>query len=249
MKKTTKTKYKMDTGEVYLENQDKKYILKVRDMVDEEKPREKLIECGPNSLTSGELLAIVLNTGTKKEEVLTMSNRILKEYGSKILTFETDPKVISKELNIPIVRACQIVACFEIGRRFFQPTTNGQQTIRTAKQAYNYLKDMGKLSKEHLRGIYLNSHYKIIHDEVISVGSLTASIVHPREVFRPAIEHSAAAIIIAHNHPSGTTKPTKSDIEITKQLVETGKIIGIDLLDHIIIGKNKFTSINLEELN
>ena len=102
---------------------------------------------------------------------------------------------------------------------------------------------MGDLSKEHLRGVYLNSHYRVIHDEVISVGSLTANIVHPREVFRPAIEHAAAAFIIAHNHPSGNIKPTISDIEITDQLIKSGKILGIELLDHVIIGKNKYFSI------
>jgi len=94
-----------------------------------------------------------------------------------------------------------------------------------------------------VRGLYLNSRYRLIHDEVISVGSLTANIVHPREVFRPALEYSAVAVIIAHNHPSGSVKPTEEDVEITKQLVKAGKILGVDLLDHIIIAKNKFTSI------
>jgi len=237
----------MQTNESFLDNADKKYILRVRDLPEENRPREKLIECGPGILSSAELLAVVLNTGTTKEEILVMSNRLLQEYGSKLVTFNTNPKALAEEFKIPLVKACQIVACFELGRRFFQQPGGGQIIIRTAKQAHNYLKDMGSLTKEHLRGIYLNSHYRVIHDEVISVGSLTANIVHPREVFKPAIAHSAAAVIVAHNHPSGTVKPTTSDIEITKQLVEAGKILGIDLLDHIIIGKNSFVSISLEK--
>lgn len=179
-------------------------------MPDEDKPREKLIKHGPSVLSIHELLAIVLSVGTRKEEVLTMSSRIIKEYGEK--------SIINQTKGRPI-------------------------TIRTPKQAYEYLKDMRELSKEHLRGLYLNSRHVVIHDEVISIGSLTANIVHPREVFKPAIEYSAVAVIIAHNHPSGTIKPTKSDIEITKQLLKAGKILGIDLIDHIIIGKNKFISI------
>ncbi|HPM75414.1 MAG TPA: JAB domain-containing protein, partial [Saccharofermentans sp.] len=119
-------------------------------------------------------------------------------------------------------------------------------TIRNAKSAYDYLKDMQSLPKEQLRGLYLNSRYGLIHDEVISVGTLTSSIVHPREVFRPAIEHSAAAIIIAHNHPSGSSKPTSGDMEVTNQLVKAGRIIGIELLDHIIIGKSGFTSVPVD---
>ena len=241
-----KPSYKIKSNEKVLDNSDKKYVLKVRDLAEEDRPRERLVECGPAALSAAELLAIILNSGTVKEEVLTMSDRVIKEYGNKILAFETDPKIISKELDVPIVKACQIVACFELGRRFFQQPKYGQITIRSAKQAFNYLKEMGDLSKEHLRGLYLNSHYRLIHDEVISVGTLTANIVHPREVFRPAFEHSAAAVIIAHNHPSGDVKPTEADIEVTKQLMAAGRNLGIDMLDHIIIGKNKFFSINLD---
>jgi len=224
---------------------DKQYVLKIKDLDEEDKPREKLIKYGPDVLSAAELLAIILNTGTKKEEVMNMASRLLKEYGEKTIINQTRPAVLEKELGVPLVKACQIVACFALGRRFFQETNGGAVTIRTAKQAFNYLKDMRDLPKEQLRGLYLNSRYRLIHDEVISVGSLTANIVHPREIFRPAIEYSAAAVIIAHNHPSGSAAPTKSDIAVTGQIREAGRILGIDLLDHIIIAKNKFTSIPL----
>lgn len=236
--------YQLQSNNIILtENIGKRYILKIKDLPEEDKPREKLLKYGSGSLSASELIAIVLNVGTKKEGVLAMSNRILKEYGEKSIINQSNPKILNDELDIPIIKACQIVACFELGRRFFRKRTGGAITIRTAKQAFQYLFDMRDLPKEQLRGLYLNSRYRLIHDEVISVGSLTANIIHPREIFKPAIEYSAAAIIIAHNHPSGSSKPTKSDLEVTAQIVKAGEILGIDLLDHIIIAKNKFTSI------
>jgi DNA repair protein RadC len=102
---------------------------------------------------------------------------------------------------------------------------------------------MRDLPKEHLRGLYLDTHYQLIHDEVISIGSLTSNIIHPREVFRPALEYSASAVILAHNHPSGVAKPSEADILITRQIVEAGKILGISLLDHVIVTKTKFESV------
>ena len=235
--------YVTQENELILDNQDKEYILKIKDLPTEEKPREKLTKYGSSVLSTSELLAIVLGVGTKKEGVLQMSSRLLKEYGEKAIVNETDPKVIAETLDIPLIKSCQLVACFELGRRFFKTSKGRSAIIRTPKQVYEYLKDMRDLPKEHLRGIYLNSRYRLIHDEVISIGSLTANIVHPREVFRPALEYSASAVILAHNHPSGSAKPSQADIEITKQIVKAGKILGVDLLDHIIITKNKFASI------
>ncbi|HNX10681.1 MAG TPA: DNA repair protein RadC [bacterium] len=222
---------------------DKKYILRVKDMVEDERPREKLIKEGVAALSVAELLAVVLGVGTKKEEVFSMSSRLLREYGERTIAFEKDPKLIEKELKIPEAKSCQIVACFELGRRFFQKKPGGSVTIRTAKQAYDYLKDMGSLPKEQFRGLYLNTHYQVVHDEVISIGTLDAAIVSPRDVFRPALEYSAAAIVIAHNHPSGSLKATRPDVEITNKLVEAGQILGIEVLDHLIIANNKFASI------
>jgi len=105
---------------------------------------------------------------------------------------------------------------------------------------------MRALSKEHLRGIYLNAHYKVIHDEVISIGTVDANIIHPREVFRPAVERSAVAVILVHNHPSGVVEPSDADVAITKQLIQAGKLLGVDLIDHVIVTKDKFLSIPVE---
>jgi DNA repair protein RadC len=240
---TIQNRYLFADHDLILDNEDKKYVLKIRDLADEDKPRERLIKYGPSVLSAAELLAVVLNVGSKKEEIMTMTARIFKEYGEKNISNQFDPRELEKDLKVPLTKACQIVACFELGRRFFKNNNGRQISIRTAKQVYNYLQDMHNLPKEQLRGLYLNSRYCLIHDEVISIGTLTANIIHPREVFAPALACSAAAVIIAHNHPSGNPKPTGQDLAITKQLTEAGKILGIDLLDHIIIAGNKFLSV------
>lgn len=240
---TNTTLYTLSDANFVVAPESDSYVLKLRDLPKEQKPREKLITYGPDVLQVNELLAILLNVGTKKEEVFAMSNRILREYGEKSIVHQTNVKRLMEELDIPETKACQIVACFELGRRFLTEGTGRAITIRTPQQAYAHLKDMGSLPKEHLRGLYLNNHYKLIHDEVISIGSVTANIVHPREVFRPALEYAASAVVLAHNHPSGDASPSTEDIEITQQLAEAGELIGIELLDHIVITKEGFGNV------
>jgi DNA repair protein RadC len=224
----------------------KSYVLKIKDLPKDEQPREKLIRYGPAALSVVELLAIILNTGSKQENVLALSRRVIKDYGEKALIYQRNVDKISKDLHMPQGKAAQIVACAELGRRFFDKESHGLPIVRTAKDVYNYLREMQNLPKEHLRGLYLNSHFQVIHDEVISIGTINANIIHPREVFRPAIEYGAVALILAHNHPSGITTPSDADIEVTKQLVAVGKVLGIDLLDHLIISKGMFISIDIK---
>lgn len=224
----------------------KQYTLTIKDMPTEDKPREKLAHYGPSALSVQELVAVILTTGTKKEGVMSMASRIIKDYGEKTLAGQRDAAAMAKDLDIPLIKAMQIVACAELGRRFFDKSISGPQTIRTAKDVYDYLYDMRNLPKEHLRGIYLNTHHRIVHDEVISIGTINGNLIHPREVFKPAIEHGAAAVILAHNHPSGIVTPSQADIEITKHIIEVGKIIGIPVVDHVIIVADKFISIDVE---
>jgi len=222
---------------------DGQYVLRVRDLPTEDKPREKLAKYGPSTLSMAELVAILWGVGTRKEDVLEMSRRILKEYGEKAILHETNPEKVAETLMIPANKAYQLVAGVELGRRFFEKRGERPVYVRTAGQAYHYLNDMGGLKKEQLRGLYLNSRYQLIHEETISVGSLTANIVHPREVFQPAIEHGAVAVIIAHNHPSGDLDATSADLEVTSQLHAAGSILGIDLLDHLIITDTGYKSL------
>lgn len=225
----------------------KSYPLKVRDLPNHDKPREKLLELGPKSLGLSELLAIVLMTGTKKEDVLSMSSRVIKEYGKSIFSNPSlDLKKLSVDLDIPITKICQIIACGELGKRLFDKNINGVKTIRTADDVYDYTKDMHGLSKEHLRGLYLDTHNRIIHDEVLSIGTINSSIIHAREVFKPAIEYGAAAFILVHNHPSGISTPSESDKTITEQIIKAGKVLGIALLDHVVVTRDSFTSVPVE---
>lgn len=231
----------MTTGNV-----DRQYVTKFRDLPDLDKPREKLEEHGPKALTLAELLAVVLNVGTKKENVMEMSQRILREYGNSALADQADVKKLAAELNLSLGKASQLVACMEIGRRLYRRNDSGLAVIRTAKDLYDYVKDMHGLPKEQLRGLYLDTHNRVIHDEVISIGTINTNIVHPREVFKPALEYGAAAVVLVHNHPSGVSTPSLADIEITKQLISAGKIIGINLLDHVVVSRDGFTSIDVQ---
>ncbi|MEN9621870.1 MAG: hypothetical protein RLZZ67_304 [Candidatus Parcubacteria bacterium] len=228
---------------IFTEGAVRQYIYKLRDMPDADKPREKLIVHGPGMLTVVELLAVILNTGTVKEDVLMMASRIIREYGEKSFASFDDASKISEKLNIPIIKACQMVASSELGRRFFKKSGGRNISVRNAKEVSLYVRDMHALPKEYLRGIYVNNHHQIIHDEVLSMGTIDANIVHPREVFKPAFEYGASAVILVHNHPSGVITPSQADIDITKQLVGAGKIMGIALIDHVIVGKGKFVSV------
>lgn len=237
--------YNIKDSNLFLDNTLKEYVLKIRDLPVDMKPRERLIKRGPEALSIQELLAVILGTGNKNEDVLEMSGRIIREYGEKSIIAERDADRLSNNMNIPLTKACQIIACGEIGRRLYERNPMGFTVIRNAKDTYEYLKDMHNLPKEHLRGLYLNSHNRIIHDEVISIGTINTNLVHPREVFRPAIEYSSVAIVLAHNHPSGNILPSGDDIAITEQLIKAGKIIGINILDHVIITKDSFMSIKV----
>jgi DNA repair protein RadC len=225
--------------------QPRKYVGRIKDLPENEKPRERLLKNGSEILSVSELLAVVFGTGTKKESVLEMTSRIVREYGDKGLAHERDPKKLSEELDIPLNKAMQIVACFSLGRRVFK-STGTNVFIRSAEDAFEYLADMRNLPKEQLRGLYLNSRYQLIHDEVISMGTLTSNVVHPREVFQPALQYAAAGIVIVHNHPSGDSSPTEADKEITEQLIQAGKILGIDILDHVVVTKDSYKSVQAD---
>lgn len=222
------------------------YPLLLRDLPSEERPREKLQAQGPEALTIADLTALLLVTGTTKEDVREMTTRIIKEYGDKAVFSERDPHKLSRETGIPLAKAMSIVAAGEIGRRLYDRTSSGFTTIRNAQDVFDHLIEMRTLPKEQLRGIYLNVHNRVIADEVISMGTVNSNVIHPREVFRAAIEYNAVAVILAHNHPSGEVTPSAEDVEITRQLVQAGKILGIRVLDHVIITKDAFASVKVD---
>lgn len=238
-----KSSYNIDSRAWILDNPARRYVLKVHDLPPQEKPREKLLTLGPDALSTQELLAALLNTGTTKEGVLAMSARIMKEYGEHSVMHARNPTVLAENIGIPLGKAIQIVAAAELGRRFFERNGANMRTIRTASDVFDHVADMRELPKEHLRGLYLNAHYRLIHDEIVSIGTVDMSIIHPREVFKPALSYSAAAVILVHNHPSGLLEPSDTDMRVTTQLIDAGKLLGIDLIDHIIVTKDAFASI------
>ncbi|HET7060257.1 MAG TPA: DNA repair protein RadC [Candidatus Saccharimonadales bacterium] len=240
----TSTDYAVTDHDLVFTETDPQYVLRVKDLPEDERPRERMLHSGATNLSVAELVAILWGVGNRNEDVLAMARRTLREYGEKAIASEFNPQRLSQTAEISLNKACQIVASLELGRRFYARQTSGRPVhVRNAKQAYQYLKEIGTNQKEQLRGLYLNSRYRVVHDEVISIGSLTSNVVHPREVFQPAIERGAVAIILAHNHPSGQLEPTTPDIHITEQLIAAGKVLGIELLDHLVITPGQYVSI------
>jgi DNA repair protein RadC len=218
------------------------YKIRILDMQKEERPRERLIKNGASALSDSELLAIILRTGSKKENVINLSQRILGEYNIKQLS-QINITQLMKVHGIKESKAAQISACFEIARRLESFNSIEKPKISSPEDVYRRLfPRMREQKKEMFIELCLDTKNQILKEEVISVGSLNANVVHPREVFKLALTESAAHIIVAHNHPSGDPTPSREDIEITKKLVETGNIMGITVLDHVIIGDGRHFS-------
>ncbi|MCZ7401376.1 MAG: DNA repair protein RadC [Candidatus Methanoperedens sp.] len=219
------------------------YKIRILDMQKEERPRERLIKNGASALSDSELLAIILRTGSKQENVINLSQRILGEYNIKQLS-QINITQLMKVHGIKESKAAQISACFEIARRLESFNSVEKPKISSPEDVYRRLfPRMREQKKEMFIELCLDTKNQILKEEVISIGSLNANVVHPREVFKLALAESAAHIIVAHNHPSGDPTPSREDIEITKKLVETGNIMGITVLDHVIIGDGKHFSL------
>ena len=209
--------------------------MKIKDLPKVDRPREKLEKYGPEKLSNSELLAILLGSGQKGINVVQLSKRILSKFSGDGLS-KADIKELKNTFGLGNAKACEIVACFELGRRLLQ---NKQSALLLSpKDVWDQLKDIRDNKKEHFVIFFLDTRNQEIKREIISIGSLNASLVHPREVFEPAVRYSAAQIIVAHNHPSGDPDPSEDDLVITKRLVEAGKIMGIEISDHMIVSKN-----------
>lgn len=200
---------------------------------------QKMQHSGAQSLSTSELFAVIIGHGTAHEPALVLCDRLFKEYGARRLPADVD--LLMRETGISRDIACRLVAAFEFTRRACPPP--GDVTIRTPGDVFTHAADMRTLRKEHLRGFYLNARNRVIHEETISIGTLTANLVHPADVFRPAIERAAAGVIVAHNHPSGDPEPSDHDLAITAQLAQAASILSIKLIDHVIIGENQFVSL------
>jgi DNA repair protein RadC len=221
--------------------------LKIMEMPLEERPRERLLQYGSSALSHAELLAILLRTGSHKESAIHLAQRILKDSGGLHQLVDMNVQELTQLKGIGQTKATQILASIELGRRISQSKLKQTYVIKSPEDAAKYMMEsMRHLQKEHFVVLFLNTKHHIIEHETLSIGSLNASIVHPREVFKAAIKRSSASIICLHNHPSGDPTPSPEDIQMTRRLTEAGEIIGIELLDHIIIADDQF--ISLKEL-
>lgn len=218
--------------------------MKVKDIPIDDRPREKLLLRGAQSLTDAELLAILLRTGTKGISVIEVAQSIIKKYGNLSALAHQSIESLKKANGVGNDKAATLTAAFEIVRRIeSQSKWFSNKKIKTPEDvAKIFIPLFRDEVKEKFIVICLNSANKIIRYEIISVGSLNSSIVHAREVFKVAIENNSANIILMHNHPSGNIEPSNEDIKVTKRLVESGKILDITVFDHIIIAGNSYLS-------
>lgn len=210
-------------------------------------PREKLIEKGPQNLRDAELMAILLNTGTKGKNVIELSRTILKKYPTKKLLSLTY-KDLAHINGIGPAKSCVFLAAFELTKRVLEVEDTNLPTIKDAKDAVAQLQKLRTVKKEHFVALYLNARNQLVYKETVSIGTLNASLIHPREIFKPALEQCAASLIVAHNHPSGDAEPSHDDMMVTKRIKEAGHIMGIELVDHIIITKNSFYSFQEKDI-
>jgi DNA repair protein RadC len=217
--------------------------MRIKDIPWYNRPGARLKKKGPDALSDAELFAIVIGRGSRSENAVDLSNRILKSFNFDRLS-SLSFNELKSEFNDQ-VPAMKVVSMFEIFRRTSKLESKGFKVkIKSAEDVYNYFKDeLACKNKEHFIALFLDTKNRIIGEEVISVGTLNSSIIHPREVFNPAIKASANSVVIVHNHPSGDCLPSKEDEEVTKMLNEAGRILGIKVLDHVIVGKDGFFGI------
>jgi len=216
----------------------------IHDLPESERPRERLRKFGAEALSAQELLALILGRGIPGESVTVTGQRLLSTFGNIKAISEASLEELAKVKGIGLAKASQIKAAFELAKR------KDGEAIKFSRKPVQYSEDVVKIiakdlkdkKKEHCKAILLNSRNQLVNIVDISIGSLTANILHPREIFKEAIQASAASVILVHNHPSGDCEPSEDDLKITKRVSEAGKILNIEVLDHLIIAKNGFLS-------
>ena len=227
------------------ENAPKPRRIGIRELPEEERPRERLLAFGAQALSAGELLAILIGSGSRRESALELAAMLLSREGGIAFLADCLPEELAGIRGIGNAKAARILAGIELGKRLAQRRREKPPAgMDCALQAAQLLMpDMRYLKKEHFRTVLLNVKNQVISVETIAVGGLSSAVVHPREVFMPAVRKSAGSILLAHNHPSGDPRPSSSDVELTKRLMEAGELLGIPVVDHIVIGDGKYVSL------
>ncbi|MGE5485392.1 MAG: RadC family protein [Ignavibacteriales bacterium] len=226
-------------------------LVRLKDLPDGERPRERVCRLGPEALSTAELLAVALRTGSGGKTALGLAQQLLslgretagpgRELGYLV---EAPVEEICSVRGMGPAKAAQVKAALELGKRAAAEAGHSRTSIRCPSDVGDLLvKEMKHLDKEQFRTVLLNTKNRVVGVEVISVGSLNESIVHPREIFKPAVRKSAAAVILAHNHPSGDPNPSAEDVNVTRRLIEAGQILGIEVLDHVVVGEERFVSL------
>ncbi len=212
--------------------------MKIKDLPKIERPREKLVAKGAENLKDKELLAILLGTGTEEKNVIEVAEQILGKYPiKKFLQLKYEDLIKIKGINS--AKACTILASQELVKRALEVRDESLPKISSVEDVLAQVVYMRDKTREHLMALFLNARNELLHKKPMFIGTLNANLVHPREIFQEALKQNACSVILAHNHPSGDNEPSEDDLEITKRIIEAGKIMGIDVLDHVIIAKGK----------
>jgi DNA repair protein RadC len=210
--------------------------LKIQELPDEDRPREKLMKQGASALSESELIAILLRTGMVGANAIDVARDLLIRYQSLTALSRCGARQLAEVKGIGMAKALQLAAAFELGKRLAQETPAGGK-LDSPQLIYDLLgQEMRMLSKESLRAVLLDTRLRLLRVEEIALGTISECMAHPREVFRPALVHSAFAVILAHNHPSGDPSPSAADIQMSRRMAEAARILQIRLVDHVIIG-------------
>jgi DNA repair protein RadC len=214
----------------------------IKQLPPELRPRERLLSEGPEALSSAELLGILFGTGSKEHTAVELARQVISESGDLFGLHGVSVHDLLGLHGIGEAKACITLAAVEFGKRSGRVRNPGRPMISSPEDVDGLLRGrIANLDRENFVAVLLNTKNEVIAFPTVSVGTLSASLVHPREVFKPAIRASAAGIVLAHNHPSGKVEPSREDREVTKRLVETAQIIGIEVLDHVILGDGYFS--------
>jgi len=209
-----------------------------------ERPRERLQHYGAGSLSTAELLAIILRTGIRGENVVAMAQRLLATYGGLAGLARADFGELCQEHGLSVAKVAQLKAALELGRRLLVAAPEERPQVRSPADAANLLMlEMGLLEQEHLRVMLLDSKNRVMDTPTVYIGNLNTSVVRVGELFRQAIKVNCAAIIVVHNHPSGDPTPSSEDVQVTRLIVEAGRLLNIDVLDHLVIGRQRYVSL------
>jgi DNA repair protein RadC len=218
--------------------------VRVKDLPPEERPQEKLLSHGAGELSVRELLALLLRTGGGRRTALALADQLMLRTGGLRRLAASSPEDLRQVAGIGPAKAAQVLAGLELGRRLLALGPEERRPLRSPADAAGLvMPEMRFLAKEHFRVLLLDAKNRLLASELVSIGTLNTSLVHPRELFRRAIAAAAAAVILIHNHPSGDPTPSAEDLALTRRLVEAGRLLGIEVLDHLVIGDNRYVSL------